>query len=157
MKQINNREPITVTHPEMKRYFMTIPEAVRLVIQAGALANGGEVFVLDMGEPVYIKDLAMDLIRASGLVPDKDIKIIYTGLRPGEKLFEELQYSDEDVNATRHSGIFVCKLAGVDCEEFFKKLQQLKESAQRNEKEQVGKIIFEIVPSEYREQAKGAS
>ncbi len=157
MKQINNREPITVTHPEMKRYFMTIPEAVRLVIQAGALANGGEVFVLDMGEPVYIKDLATDLIRASGLVPDKDIKIKYTGLRPGEKLFEELQYSDEDVNITKHSGIFVCKLSGVDCEEFFGKLNRLKETAQKNDKAQVEELIFEIVPSEYREKAKGVA
>ncbi|MDD4316822.1 MAG: nucleoside-diphosphate sugar epimerase/dehydratase [Clostridia bacterium] len=156
MKQINNREPITVTHPEMKRYFMTIPEAVRLVIQAGALASGGEVFVLDMGEPVYIKDLAMDLIRASGLIPEQDIKIIYTGLRPGEKLFEELQYSDEDVNATKHSGIFVCKLSGVDCETFFVKLKALKECAQRNDKQKAEELIFEIVPSEYREQAKGA-
>ncbi|HHU43875.1 MAG: nucleoside-diphosphate sugar epimerase/dehydratase [Bacillota bacterium] len=151
MNQINNREPVTVTHPEMKRYFMTIPEAVKLVIQAGALAEGGEVFVLDMGEPVYIKDLAIDLIRASGLIPEKDIKIEYTGLRPGEKLFEELQYSDEDVDKTRHSGIFVCKLGKVDCEKFEKDLQELKEYTAKNDKIAVEKKIFEIVPSLYRE------
>lgn len=151
MNQINNREPITVTHPEMKRYFMTIPEAVKLVIQAGALAQGGEVFVLDMGQPVYIKDLAIDLIRASGLIPDKDIKIEYSGLRPGEKLFEELQYSDEDVDNTRHSGIFVCKLGNLDCEKFEKDLEKLKELAAKNDKSAVEEKIFEIVPSLYRE------
>lgn len=155
MNQINNREPITVTHPEMKRYFMTIPEAVRLVIQAGAMAKGGEVYVLDMGEPVYIKDLAKDLIRASGLIPDKDIKIEYTGLRPGEKLFEELLYSDEDVNETRHTGIFVCKLGKIECPKFVNQLSALKIAAAENNKTQVEKIIFEIVPSEYRMKKKG--
>lgn len=159
MKQINNREPITVTHPEMKRYFMTIPEAVRLVLQAGALAEGGEVFVLDMGEPVYIKDLATDLIRASGLIPDKDIRIEYTGLRPGEKLFEELLYSNEDVDKTRHSGIFVCRLGQIDCDNFAIQLSNLKSAAIKNDKNRVEAIIFEIVPSEYREnqQPKGAA
>jgi FlaA1/EpsC-like NDP-sugar epimerase len=157
MEQINNRQNVTVTHPEMKRYFMTIPEAVRLVLQAGALAEGGEVYVLDMGEPVYIKDLAFDLIRASGLIPEKDIKIEYTGLRPGEKLFEELQYSDEDVDKTKHSGIFVCKLGNVDCKEFNMQLQILKEAAQSNDKKKVEDIIFEIVPSEYRENSKGVA
>ncbi len=151
MEQINNRQPVTVTHPEMKRYFMTIPEAVRLVIQAGALAQGGEVFVLDMGEPVYIKDLAIDLIRASGLIPEKDIRIEYTGLRPGEKLFEELLYSNEDVDKTKHSGIFVCKLEGINCQKFLIQLEQLKAFAVQNDKKRVEEMIFKMVPSQYRQ------
>lgn len=108
-KQISEGGPITVTDPEMVRYFMTIPEAVELVIQAGALAIGGEVFVLDMGEPVKILDLARTLIKLSGFEPDKDIDIIFTGIRPGERLYEELLTSEEGVNATTHKRIFVAK------------------------------------------------
>ena len=103
-RQIAAGGPVTVTHPEMKRYFMTIPEAVQLVIQAGAMAKGGEVFILDMGEPVKIVDLARDLIKLSGLKPEKDIKIIYTGVRPGEKLFEELLTAEEGSCAPGISG-----------------------------------------------------
>lgn len=108
-QQIKDGGPVTVTHPDMVRYFMTIPEAVQLVIQAGAIAQGGEIFVLDMGEPVKISKLARDLIRLSGLQPDKDIKIEYTGIRPGEKLFEELLTSKELTTATKHDLIFVAK------------------------------------------------
>jgi len=108
-KQIAAGGPVTVTHPEMARYFMTIPEAVELVIQAGALAQGGEVFVLDMGEPVRILDLARTLIKLSGFEPDKDIEIVFTGIRPGEKLFEELLTTEEGVNTTNHERIFVAK------------------------------------------------
>ncbi|MCI3922701.1 polysaccharide biosynthesis protein [Paenibacillus sp. TRM 82003] len=106
-RQIEQGGPVSVTHPDMVRYFMTIPEAVQLVIQAGALSKGGEVFILDMGKPVKILDLARDLIRLSGLEPDKDIQIIYTGIRPGEKLFEELLTAEEGTSATKHDRIYV--------------------------------------------------
>lgn len=105
-RQIRDGGPVTVTHPDMTRYFMTIPEAVHLVIQAGALSRGGETFILDMGQPVRIIDLAHDLIRLSGLEPDKDIEIRFTGVRPGEKLFEELSTTSEGIERTTHPKIF---------------------------------------------------
>ncbi|HCC00945.1 MAG TPA: nucleoside-diphosphate sugar epimerase [Ruminococcaceae bacterium] len=111
-KQIENGGPVTVTHPEMRRYFMTIPEAVQLVMEAGAMAHGGEIFVLDMGRPVLIYDLACDLIRLSGYEPEKDIQIIFTGLRPGEKLFEEISLANEDVTKTSNNKIYICKSLG---------------------------------------------
>lgn len=113
-EQIARGGPVTITHPDMVRYFMTIPEAVQLVIQAGAMASGEEVFVLNMGKPVKIVDMARDMIRLSGFIPDVDIQIIYTGIRPGEKLFEELLTDEEGAATTRHSRIFVARCPVVN-------------------------------------------
>ena len=115
-KQIEAGGPVTVTDPEMTRYFMTIPEASQLVLQAGAMGNGGEVFLLDMGEPVKIVDLAKNMIRLSGFEPNKDIRIEFTGLRPGEKLYEELLTAEEGTNTTTHKKIFEAALEDVDQE-----------------------------------------
>lgn len=108
-EQIAKGGPVTVTHPEINRFFMTIPEAAQLVLQAGAMAAGGEIFVLDMGHPVKIADLARDLIVLSGLKPDEDIKIKYTGLRKGEKLYEELLMSEIALTTANHNKIFIEK------------------------------------------------
>lgn len=143
-KQIASGGPITITHPEMKRYFMTIPEASQLVLQAGALAQGGEVFVLDMGTPVKIVNLAKDLIEISGLVPDKDIKIEFTGLRPGEKLFEELLTAEEGTTASKHEKIFKANLKDVDGENLSKFLSILKEF---NDDLQIKDVLAEVVPT----------
>ena len=115
-KQIEAGGPVTVTDPEMTRYFMTIPEASQLVLQAGAMGNGGEVFLLDMGEPVKIVDLAKNMIRLSGFEPNKDIRIEFTGLRPGEKLYEELLTAEEGTNTTTHKKIFEAALEDVNQE-----------------------------------------
>jgi FlaA1/EpsC-like NDP-sugar epimerase len=143
-KQIAAGGPVTVTDPEMRRYFMTIPEAVQLVLQAGALAQGGEVFVLDMGEPVRIVDLARDLIELSGLKPDEDIQIQFTGLRPGEKLFEELLTAEEGTTATHHTKIFRANLRQVDGALFQQKLLMLRKM---REAEAVRTMIRELVPT----------
>ena len=151
-RQIANGGPVTVTHPEIKRYFMTIPEACSLVLQAAAMGKGGELFILDMGEPVKIVDLARDLIRLSGLVPDQDIAICFTGMRPGEKLFEELSLSEEDTLKTRHPRIFIGK---VKAPRLVRIRQQIDELIELAVGENIPKILAkfkEIVP-EFRNPA----
>ena len=111
LEQLKKGGPITITHPDMKRYFMTIPESVTLVLQAALLGKGGEIMVLDMGEPIFIKNLAEELIKLHGLVPNSDIEIKYTGIRPGEKIFEEILTAEEGTNKTTHERIYVAKIS----------------------------------------------
>ena len=143
-KQIKAGGPVTVTHPDIIRYFMTIPEAVSLVLQAGAYAKGGEIFVLDMGEPVKIDDMARNLIKLSGYEPDIDIKIEYTGLRPGEKLFEELLMKEEGMQDTPNKLIHIGKPIELDEDKFFHQLEHLKEVAYQDSTD-IRKNIKEIV------------
>jgi len=152
LKQIKKGGPVTVTHPEMKRYFMTIPEAVQLVIQAGAIAQGGEIFVLDMGDMVKIDDLARDLIRLSGYEPEKDIEIIYTGIRPGEKLYEELFTDMENMDSTKHERIFISRKEMDDNYVDISKSLGLLLKKPLKERGKVLDLIMTLVP-EYRQTA----
>ena len=145
-EQIARGGPVTVTHPEMKRYFMTIPEACQLVLQAGSMGKGGEIFILDMGEPVYIVDLARDLIRLSGLTPDKDVEIRFTGIRPGEKLFEELFLSDESAVKTYHPRVFIGRLTSPPWSEIERQVKELGELAPSADIRQLHAKFKEIVP-----------
>ena len=145
-RQIASGGPVTVTHPEMKRYFMTIPEAAQLVLQAAALPYNSKVYVLNMGEPVKIKNLAEDLIKLSGFTPYQDIDIVYTGLRPGEKLFEELLMAEEGTVESPHEKIFIANQNGID-ESFEEKLEYLLKVAQDGDKEEILSVIKMIVPT----------
>lgn len=145
-KQIEKGGPVKVTHPDIIRYFMTIPEAVSLVLQAGANAKGGEIFVLDMGEPVKILDLAENMIRLSGYEPYEDIDIEFMGLRPGEKLYEELLMAEEGLQETEHSLIHIGKPLAFDEEEFLRQLEELKRIV-KMEPEAIRRRIKEIVPT----------
>lgn len=145
-RQIAAGGPVTVTHPEMTRFFMTIPEAVQLVIQAGAMVQGGEVFVLDMGEPVKILDLAHDLISLSGLEPEKDIKIEFIGVRPGEKLYEELFTAQEGTSTTRHERIFTARTALADAAALKRQLVILREKGAYCTQDDVFAALARVVP-----------
>lgn len=145
-KQIAEGGPVTVTHPEIIRYFMTISEAVSLVLQAGAFAKGGEIFVLDMGEPVKILDLAKNLIRLSGYIPYQDIEINFTGLRPGEKLFEELLMDEEGLKETANKLIHIGRPISFDEKNFLRQLDTLYENI-LTEPDNIRKLIQEIVPT----------
>ena len=150
-KQIEEGGPITVTHPEIIRYFMTIPEAVQLVIQAGSMAKGGEIFILDMGQPVKILDVATNLIKLSGLEPGKDIKINYSGLRPGEKLYEELLMAEEGIIDTQHEKIFIGKPIELDKDFLYTKLDELKERVHNEDVDSIESIMKEIVTTYKKE------
>lgn len=145
-KQIAQGGPVTVTHKDIVRYFMTIPEAVSLVLQAGVLAKGGEIFVLDMGEQVKIDDLARNMIKLSGYVPDRDIKIVYTGLRPGEKLYEETLMAEEGLKQTSNKLIHIGKPIDMDYELFATQMKKL-ETACNSNSNQIAKLVSEMVPT----------
>lgn len=146
-RQIENGKPITVTHPDIIRYFMTIPEAVSLVLQAASMAKGGEIFVLDMGEPVKITTLAENLCRMYGKIPYKDVEIKFTGLRPGEKLYEELLMDEEGLKQTDNEKIFIGNQIHIDKDKLLHSLDELKECASENNDDEALKLLAEIVPT----------
>lgn len=158
-KQIEAGGPVTVTHPDIIRYFMTIPEAVSLVLQAGTYAHGGEIFVLDMGSPVKIDTLARNLIKLSGLKPDVDIKVEYTGLRPGEKLYEEKLMAEEGLKKTRNELIHIGCPIPFEIETFLKELESLMDMAYTNVeniREKVAEVVTTYHPAgEHGSEKKG--
>lgn len=149
--QIRNGGPVTVTHPDMMRYFMTIPEAAQLVIQAGTMAEGGEIFILDMGDPVNIYGLAKDIVTLSGLKPFEDIDIIFTGIRPGEKLFEELETSDEHLTRTRHPKIFIGKIATVPDSQVRHALRSLAALSKSGQEDELRRFLNQVIPEAHLE------
>jgi FlaA1/EpsC-like NDP-sugar epimerase len=146
-RQIEKGGPVTVTHRDVTRYFMTIPESVQLLLQAGAMGNGGEIFILDMGEPIKILDLAHDLIRLSGLEVNRDIPIEFTGLEPGEKLYEELLTAEEGVRATKHQRIFVAHLEAIEEKRLLDQIQKLDELANHLKTDEIINELQKIVPT----------
>ena len=145
-QQIAARMPVTVTHPEVTRYFMSIPEAAQLILQAGAMAEGGEIFILDMGQPVRIADMARDLIRLHGLEPDRDVTIRFTGLRPGEKLYEELITEGEGIVPTLHEKIRVIRGRHCDAAALDRDIDALIELAKQSDIPAIKAKLHEIVP-----------
>ena len=145
-EQIRRGGPVTVTHPDMRRYFMTIPEAAQLVLQAGAMGEGGEIFILDMGEPVRILDLAVAMITLTGLKPFEEMDIVFTGLRPGEKLYEELELFGEEIAKTRHPKIFIGRLAAYSSEDVERALARLAELASHRQGDAIRQFLNSFLP-----------
>jgi FlaA1/EpsC-like NDP-sugar epimerase len=145
-QQIEEGGPVTVTHPEITRFFMTIPEACQLVLEAGAMGKGGEIFMFDMGQPVRIVDLARNMIRLSGLQPDTEVKIVFNGLRPGEKLFEELLNSDENTIPTHHPRIRIARVNPADHGLVVSQLEKLETVRKTGDDFEMVRTIKEIVP-----------
>ena len=154
-KQIAKGGPVTVTHPDIIRYFMTIPEAVSLVLQAGTYAQGGEIFVLDMGAPVKIDTLARNLIKLSGFQPDVDILISYTGLRPGEKLYEEKLMNEEGMKTTPNKLIHIGSPIPFDTDVFLAQLQKLMDACYEN-REDIRELVEEMVPTYHPAGSQGS-
>jgi FlaA1/EpsC-like NDP-sugar epimerase len=145
-KQIEEGGPLTVTHPDVTRFFMTIPEAVQLVLEAGAMSSGGEIFAFDMGDSVKVRDLAENMIKLSGLEPDKDIEIIYTGLRPGEKLYEEVLSSAENTIPTHHPKILRATVREYEYDHIAEQIQQLVQLFDEQNNEKIVRKLKELVP-----------
>lgn len=145
-KQIENGGPITITHPEITRYFMTIPEACQLVIEAGVMGQGGEIFVFDMGKPVKIVDLAKKMIQLSGKIPNVDIQTVFTGLRPGEKLYEELLNNSENTRPTYHEKILIAQVREYDFPLVSNQINELIERAERHYVYESVALMKELVP-----------
>jgi FlaA1/EpsC-like NDP-sugar epimerase len=155
--QIAKGGPVTITHPDIIRYFMTIPEAAQLVLQAGALGSGGEVFVLDMGDPVKILDLAREMITLSGFEPEVDIPIAFTGLRPGEKLYEELLTAEEGTSATTHKKIFIARSEAIDQAQLERGIASLQTSATHADESAIRQGLHALVPTYHYPRTEGAS
>jgi len=156
-EQIRKGGPVTVTHPEIKRFFMTIPEAVQLVLQASVMGRGGEVFVLDMGEQIKVAALARNMIVLAGLVPGKDIDIVFTGLRPGEKLYEELFEGSEQVEPTAHPKIHRAVGAPVPVGELDGWLESLQANLPKSDEEELLQDLKRLVPSFHPTLSQGVS
>jgi FlaA1/EpsC-like NDP-sugar epimerase len=145
-EQIANGGPITITHPKITRYFMTIPESVQLVLEACAMGKGGEIFIFDMGEPVKIVDMAKNMIRLAGLIPDKDINIVFTGLRPGEKLYEELLNKGENIIPTHHAKIKISKVINFHFFYVERMINELIELMDFDDHVGIARKLNEIIP-----------